>query len=76
MIEVLDNTFGEIIFTKFNYSRSSTSDTLYSLSNNKNKLIMEDLEEIKEYIYNHPKQLNIFIGSLYFVSEVKKFFNH
>ena len=44
MIEVLDNTFGEIIFTKFNYSRSSTSDTLYSLSNNKNKLIMEDLE--------------------------------
>lgn len=76
MIEVLDNTFGEIIFTKFNYSRSSTSDTLYSLSNNKNKLIMEDLEEIKEYIYNHSKQLNIFIGSLYFVSEVKKFFNH
>ncbi len=76
MVEVLDNTFGEIIFTKFNYSRSSTSETLYSLSNNKNKLIMEKLDEIKDYLYDHPKQLNIFIGSLYFVSEVKKFFNH
>ena len=76
MVEILDNTFGEIIFTKFNYSRSSTSENLYSLSNSKNKFIMENLEDIKKYLYKHPKQLNIFIGSLYFVSEVKKFFNH
>ena len=75
MIKMLDDVFDEIIFTKFTYSRSSVAEELYELSNNKNKLLMYSLDEINDYINKEEKDINIFIGSLYFVSEVKKYFN-
>lgn len=75
MIRMLDNVFDEIIFTQFTYSRSSVSEELFSLSNSKNKILMKSLSEIEEYIEKNHKDVNIFIGSLYFVSEVKKYFN-
>ena len=74
MIEILDKTFDELIFTKFNYSRSSSSNVLYNLSKSTNKLLLEDLEQIFLLINNdNEKTINIFIGSLYFVSEVRGF---
>ncbi len=75
MIQMLDDVFDEIIFTQFTYSRSSVSEELFALSNSKNKLLMKSLSEIEEYIEKNHKDVNIFIGSLYFVSEVKKYFN-
>lgn len=75
MIKMFDDIFDEIIFTKFSYTRSSVAEELYELSNNKNKLLMHSLDEINEYINKEEKDINIFIGSLYFVSEVKKYFN-
>ena len=71
---MLDSVFDEIIFTKFSYSRSSVAEELFLFSKNKNKLLMVSLDEITDYIKTNKIDINIFIGSLYFVSEVKKHF--
>lgn len=72
MVELLDETFDEIIFTEFHYTRSSLGTTIYEMSKNPNKMLLLDLDKIIEYVYQEKMELTIFIGSLYFVSEVRK----
>lgn len=74
MIDILDQTFDEIIFTKYQYSRSAEATELLTLSNHPNKKIIESLDDITNYIKNNPYDFNIFMGSLYFVCDVKNFF--
>lgn len=74
MIEILDQTFDEIIFTKYHYSRSAEATELLSLSNHPNKKVIERLDDIINYIKNNPYDFNIFMGSLYFVCDAKNFF--
>ena len=59
MIELLDNTFNELVFTKYTYKRSATSSELYELSNSINKKIIQDNLRYKqkqaEYEANQKK---------------------
>lgn len=71
MIKLLDETFDEIIFTHYTYSRSATSNDLFNLSNSKNKLIIDNLEDAITYCYENVIDFSLFIGSLYLVSEIR-----
>lgn len=75
MIELLDQTFDELIFTEFHYMRSSSATNLFHLSTANNKLLFTSYDEIIQYIQNNPLPLTIFIGSLYFISDIRKIFN-
>ena len=71
MINILDNTFDEIIFTKYTYARSADSDVLYQISNCKNKLKIENIDASIQYVYENKYPITLFIGSLYLVSEIR-----
>lgn len=71
MITYLEPFFDEIIITAFTYKRHSDANILFELSHHKNKILKENIDEIVEYVFDNPYELNIFIGSLYFVSEVR-----
>lgn len=71
MIEILDGTFKEIVFTKYTYARSADPQELYNLSNNENKMILNDIDTSIDYVYSIKPKLTVFIGSLYLVSEVR-----
>lgn len=71
MIPLVDNAVDEIIFSSFAYKRSDDAINLFSLSNHKNKLLENDIDKILEYI-KKDNWINIFSGSLYFVSELRK----
>ena len=71
MIEQLDKTFDELIFTHFTYKRSSNADALYEMSHAKNKILIEDIDDVINYVYNHQVDFTLFIGSLYFISEIR-----
>lgn len=71
MISVLDHLADEIIFTMFHYKRSDTPDYLFSLSQNQNKKLSFDLDELLQDAFSRPKdEIIVFCGSLYFVSEI------
>lgn len=70
MINIIDNTFDEVIFTKYTYARSADPNDLYKLSQNKNKRVL-NLDDAVEDAFKNKSKLNIFIGSLYLVSEVR-----
>ena len=71
MISYLEPHFDEIIITSYTYKRHSDALELFNFSKHKNKILKQDIDEIIEDVFNNPYDLNIFIGSLYFVSEVR-----
>lgn len=75
MINILDSISYKIYFTEIDYYRSSKAKDLYDLSNNKNKNILLDyIEKIKFYINNiNNNEILLITGSLYFISEVRKY---
>lgn len=71
MINIIDDTFENIVFTKYTYARSADSTTLYQLSKSQNKLQIDNIDEAIDYVYQEKYKLTLFIGSLYLVSEVR-----
>ena len=71
MIPLVDNAVDEIIFSSFTYKRSDEADNLYAISKHKNKILENDIDKIFGLI-SSDNWINIFAGSLYFVSEVRK----
>lgn len=71
MIELLDNTFNELVFTKYTYKRSATSSELYELSNSINKKIIQDMNQVIDYCFDNKCEFTLFIGSLYLISEIR-----
>lgn len=71
MVKILDQTFDEIIFTKYTYERSATAEELFSISNCHDKKILNSLDEILDYIKKEPADLTIFLGSLYLVCDIR-----
>ena len=74
MIRIIEPLADEVIYTEFNYRRSDSAFHLFELSNHKNKILMENEDEIVDYILNDESYDNILFGSLYFVSEMRKKF--
>ncbi len=75
MLDIIDeNIADELIITHFNYKRSEESLNLFNLSKHSNKLLIDDLEEIINKVFADKSDIiNIFAGSLYFASEVRKY---
>ncbi len=71
MIEKIDNTFDEIIFTEFNYKRSDEATNIFNISSSQNKSINYDIDSIIEIAKKDQSYTTIFIGSLYFISEIR-----
>ena len=71
MIDLLDHTFNELIFTKYTYKRSASSNELFELSNSNNKTIIKDIDDVIDYCFNNPCEFTLFIGSLYLISEIR-----
>lgn len=71
MIALLEPHFDQIIITSFSYKRHSSATELFNYVTHSNKLLIEDIDEIIKYVYNDPLELNLFLGSLYFVSEIR-----
>lgn len=71
MIKLLDETFDEIVFTKYTYARSANVDEIFEISNNCKKIKTNNVLEAVDYVYNNKADITIFIGSLYLVSEVR-----
>ncbi|HPT89416.1 MAG TPA: cyanophycin synthetase, partial [Bacilli bacterium] len=73
MIKKLEEVAFEMIFTEYHYKRSNRAEELYNLSTHPNKhYILEVKELIEELIDNNDQMMNVFCGSLYFASEVRK----
>ena len=71
MIDLLDNTFNELIFTKYTYKRSASSNELYEMSNSINKILIKNIGEVIDYCFNNQCEFTLFIGSLYLISEIR-----
>ncbi|MBQ8293176.1 MAG: bifunctional folylpolyglutamate synthase/dihydrofolate synthase [Bacilli bacterium] len=71
MIAEIEPYFDEIILTAFTYKRHSDASELYEYSQHQNKRINLDIDSIIDEVFENPYDFNIFIGSLYFVSEVR-----
>ncbi len=71
MINYLEPYFNEIIITSYTYKRHSDALELFNLSHHKNKVLKYNIDEIIDDVFKNPYDLNIFIGSLYFVSEIR-----
>lgn len=71
MIDLLDHTFNELIFTKYTYKRSASSNELFDLSNSSNKIIIKDIDDVIDYCFNNKCEFTLFIGSLYLISEIR-----
>lgn len=71
MIDLLDHAFDELIFTKYTYKRSATSNELYELSNSSNKQIIQNMTDVIDYCFNNKCDFTLFIGSLYLISEIR-----
>ena len=74
MIELIEQSVDEIIFTHFMYKRSDESINLFNLSKHKNKSIDDDLNHIIELVRSDKEKITIFCGSLFFISEVRTHF--
>lgn len=71
MLSYLEPHFDEIIITAYTYKRHSDASELFNFSKHNNKILELDINKIIEKVLNNPYELNLFIGSLYFVSEVR-----
>ena len=74
MIKILDETFDKIIFTTYSYERSSIASELDELSNNSNHMCVDTLDDALNIVLNEPSEFNIFLGSLYLVTDIRKKF--
>lgn len=71
MLNVLKETFDEIIITEFTYKRHNEAKELFDAIDMENKLLLPSIDDAIDYVNNHPFDLNLYIGSLYFVSEIR-----
>ena len=71
MIKQISPVFDEIIITSFTYKRHSSAQELFEYLDHPNKILIEDIDEIIQFVYNNPLDFNLFLGSLYFVSEMR-----
>lgn len=71
MVEMIGNTFDEVVITKYSYLRSSDVETIDNLLNHHNKKIINSVDLALKYCEENPVELSIFMGSLYLVSEVR-----
>lgn len=74
MIKLLDETFDEIIFTTYSYVRSSDASSLNELSHNSNHIFVNELDETLNIVKSRNREFNIFLGSLYLVTDIRKKF--
>jgi dihydrofolate synthase/folylpolyglutamate synthase len=74
MIQLLDETVDEIIFTEITYPRCEKAVMLYEKSNHLNKRIALDFKKVLlEEAPTNPNEILLVTGSLYFISEVRKY---
>lgn len=71
MIKQIAPVFDEIIITSFTYKRHSSAQELFDYLDHPNKILIESIDEIIKYVYKEPYEFNLFLGSLYFVSEIR-----
>ena len=71
MINKIEQSFDEIIITKYSYMRSSEVETLEKLINHPNVLVIPNVSDAIEYVLSNKVPFSIFLGSLYLVSEVR-----
>ncbi len=71
MIKQISSVFDEIIITSFTYKRHSSAQELYDYLEHPNKILMDNIDEIIKFVYDNPYEFNLFLGSLYFVSELR-----
>ena len=71
MLKLLANSFDEIIITEYTYKRHSPSSKVFNLIEHPNKKLITDINEAISYTINNPSEFNLFIGSLYLVSEIR-----
>ena len=71
MIKQISKHFDQIIITSFAYKRHSSAEELFNYLNHPNKILMSDIDEIIKLVKSEPYDLNLFLGSLYFVSEIR-----
>lgn len=71
MINLISDTFDEIIITKYSYMRSSDAKVLFDLIKNPNKMIIDNVPDAISYVNNNKCDFTIYLGSLYLVSEVR-----
>lgn len=77
MLEMLDDSLiDELILTSFAYKRSDEAINLFNMANHSNKYLIENNDDIISIINKDDNldTINIFSGSLYFVSELRKIF--
>lgn len=74
MISLLDDICDEVVLTKFTYKRSNDAKSLYEMSHNKNKRILDSVSDVYNEIVQDDDKIIICCGSLYFVSELRKYF--
>ena len=77
MLSMLDESLiDELILTSFAYKRSDDASNLFNMTKHNNKFLIESNEDIIEIIKKDSCEniINIFSGSLYFVSELRKIF--
>ncbi len=70
MINVIEEIADEMIFSSFHYGRSDTSENLLHFSHHKNVRVEDDLEKLVSEAKEANNYINVFCGSLYFVSEL------
>lgn len=78
MVPLFTNTFDTVTFTSFSFPRATNPEELYSLSSHPRK---DKTYDWKEFVMESMKTLSkeevlIISGSLYFISEVRKFFEN
>ncbi|MEQ6389614.1 folylpolyglutamate synthase/dihydrofolate synthase family protein [Bacillaceae bacterium S4-13-58] len=76
MIEFCDETFDSILFTTFSFPRSIPASDLAKYSQNPQKSINEKWEDAIEGLLRTASKEDLIVvtGSLYFISEVRKYF--
>lgn len=75
MISLLDDVCDELVLTQFTYKRSNDANALYEMSHNKNKRILDSVSDVYNEIIRDNDKIIICCGSLYFISELRKYFN-
>lgn len=74
MINLLEPHVEQMIFTHFMYKRSDESINLYNLSHHANKQVIDDIDLIIKLTKAANEYINIYCGSLYFISEIRNKF--
>ena len=76
MINFLEPFFDQLIITSFTYKRHSSAKELFDYSKHPNKLLIDDIDDIIDFVNNESYDLNLYLGSLYFVSEIRPKLKH